>query len=121
MKKMREFEIEKIMVIMAKHDLIDLIYWNTNLNFFANCNDVFFWGASDGEVIESNEDLELLIKCCEDYEDNAIDLYCARKRKLRPQNVLYKHYDKDKWYLFDECGEEREVGIGNPYPREKSK
>ena len=46
-------------------------------------------------------------------------LYCARKRKMRPQGAMYKTIPKTLWHLFDVCGEEREMNMGNPKPQPK--
>lgn len=84
---------------------------------FVNCNDTFFWGCSDAEDIESREDIDLLKKSFEDVGGHycGSDLFCARKRKCRPQGACYTYYPEEYWHLFDECGEERETGLGNPY------
>lgn len=43
------------------------------------------------------------------------DLFAARVRSMRPQGAAYKvRYDKSIWPLFDACGPEREIGMGNP-------
>ena len=43
------------------------------------------------------------------------DLFAARSRQERPQGACYSGYDRSIWSLFDACGPEREVGLGNPY------
>ena len=45
----------------------------------------------------------------------AADLYCARKRSMRPQGALYSCIPEEHWDLFNKCGPEREVHAGNPY------
>lgn len=42
-------------------------------------------------------------------------LFSARSRGMRPQGAYYKLFPRDTWELFDACGPEREVGVGNPY------
>jgi len=41
-------------------------------------------------------------------------LYCARKRKMRPQGAMYEYLNKENWPLFDECGPVREKSLSNP-------
>ena len=41
---------------------------------------------------------------------------------MRPQGAYYPESDPETWPLFDDCGPEREVGLGNPYrPGERKK
>ena len=81
-----------------------------------NCNDLFFWGCADAENI--NEELMVefnqAVSDCGDLRIGA-ELYCARRREMRPQGACYSYYDKALWPLFDACGPERDVGFGNPY------
>ncbi|UDL15984.1 hypothetical protein QEH42_gp234 [Microbacterium phage Pumpernickel] len=41
-------------------------------------------------------------------------LFAAKSRKMRPQGAYYKSIPENIWHLFDACGPEREVGMGNP-------
>ena len=101
------------MWFIQEHDLFEEILWDGELRFYANCNDFFYWGCADGEPI-SKDDLDLLESSINDSKDyNGVLLYCARKRKMRPQGAYYKHLEKDK-VLFDACGDEREIDIANP-------
>lgn len=84
---------------------------------FVLCNDLFYWGCSDGEDI-ARESVPLFVKAVEDCNgnlDTGSDLYCSRIRGERPQGACYTYIDKELWSLFDECGPERETGFGNPY------
>lgn len=49
------------------------------------------------------------------YGSYALDLYSCRIEGMRPQGAVYRHNKKELWPLFDACGPEREVGLGNPY------
>lgn len=91
------------------------------LHMYVLCSDVFFWGSADMEEI-TPENLPLLHETREELhkinQDMQLDtLFCARVRKIRPQGALYKYLDEDTWHLFDDCGPERDVGIGNPHPQ----
>lgn len=88
------------------------LWWDEDLTFDANCSDLFFWGCADSEDI-NEEDLPLLRQSLEDSESHGMLLYCARKRKMRPQGAYYTHLREDE-ALFDVCGPERKTGIGNP-------
>lgn len=52
----------------------------------------------------------------------ASSLFACRSRKMRPQGACYPDDHPELWPLFDACGPEREVGMGNPYrPGERKK
>ena len=80
------------------------------------CNDVFYWGCADSEDI--NEDLLIEFQKAAEDCGNELQLgamlYCARRRKERPQGAIYSSIPKDLWHLFDECGLERKINAGNP-------
>ena len=105
--------ITKMMRFISENDLFEEIIWDGNLVFYALCNDLFYWGSADGEQI-NKDDIKLLEVSINDSKDyNGVLLYCARKRKMRPQGAYYKHLKEDK-ELFNACGEERKIDIGNP-------
>ncbi|MBT0771748.1 hypothetical protein KIH74_22600 [Kineosporia sp. J2-2] len=104
----------------------DSVFWHHregSLKLYFLCNDVFAWGCADAEEI-TEANLRLLAQARADlvasgdkYADHLGDLYAARVRKLRPQGACYPYYPESIWKLFDACGPEREVGMGNPKPR----
>lgn len=121
-----------VLTLIRRKDLHSTFYWQTEgdaapLTFFLNCNDLFAWGSADAEDItpDNIERLEKAIEECEaiDSDDGAMigcDLFVCRERGMRPQGACYPQgggYPEDRrfWPLFDACGPEREVGIGNPY------
>ncbi len=106
---------EKVLKLVAKYDITQELYWNEDLKFWIICNDFFFWGSADGEDINNREDLELLEQSLRDSKYSGALLYCARKRKMRPQGAYYTYIDKEDWGLFNDCGDKRETGLGNPY------
>lgn len=119
-------DIHKLVKTLAELD-IDNLWWRTEgdeVKVYVNCNDIFFWGCSDVEDIEVN-DVELLKEVHEQLEAIKtglsaywIYLYCSRKRKMQPmqpQGAVYKCIPKEMWNLINECGEEREIDISNPY------
>lgn len=71
------------------------------------CNDLFFWGCADGEDI-SLEELPQLIECHTLSPKFGGDLWCCRKREMRPQAAMYKYIPRDEWPLFDAAGPERD-------------
>jgi hypothetical protein len=121
---MEEYKIN-LLKLVAEHDMRDALYWSEDLSFYFLCNDIFFWGCADGEDVENQQDVDLLEQCIKDCqtvrqfgEVYASQLYCAKKRKMRPQGAYYKHIEvKELWPLFDACGPEREVNFGNTKPR----
>lgn len=111
---MNDEAIRALLLVLAEHEVHESVWWNCSLQFFVGCNDVFAWGCADAEPIESGHDIDALDQACKDAELNGPWLYCARKRKMRPQGALYKHIEPENRHWFDECGQERIVGIGNP-------
>jgi len=94
--------------LFAKHDCCDELYWTDDLIFYVHCNDLFFWGSVDVENIETDDNITLLMECLRQSKNNALLLYCARKRGMRPQGAYYKYLFKEE-DLFDNCGPEREL------------
>ncbi len=113
-------------------DHCDDIWWRTDteyapITFFVNCNDLFFWGSADCEEL-TPDNIELFEQSYRDADEAmkhgnvyASLLFCARVRAERPQGAYYKYLHEDIYHLFDACGPEREVGIGNPHPHPNSK
>ena len=83
-----------------------------------NCNDFFWWGTADAEGITAADLLDLkqaMKDCNEEFEFKWGQLlWCARKRKMRPQGPYYSSIPKELWGLFNACGDEREVDCLNP-------
>lgn len=82
-----------------------------------NCNDLFYWGCADSEDI-SEETFGEFIKAineCGGNEAIGADLYCCRRRKMRPQGACYSYIPKEYWELFNACGDARDVDFLNPY------
>ncbi len=110
------------------------LWWRTDdpeygpVSFFANCNDLFFWGSADCEDITPGN-IHVLEQAVADMR--ALDLvdsdgspapwraahllFCARVRGERPQGAYYSYIEKEYWPLFDAAGPARETGFGNPY------
>jgi hypothetical protein len=107
--------------LMRKYDKFHDLIWDDDLNFEVICSDDFFWGSADGERVTS-ESLSQLEQAFKDCEKAVPDfgplygnmLYAARRRKMRPQGAAYPEY-KALWPLFDACGPERKIELGNPY------
>lgn len=112
--KLTDGEIKRLLLVIAERELHGEIFWHTDLTFMVNCNDLFHWAFADAELIESSNDIDQLDAACKEAGYDGASLYCARRRKMRPQGACYKHLDEKNWPLFDACGPEREVGFGNP-------
>jgi hypothetical protein len=85
-----------------------------------NVSDVFAWGCADAEDV-TPETLPLLEQACLDLRAigrsevvYTADLYAARVRGMRPQGAAYPKERAATQALFDACGPEREIGLGNP-------
>jgi hypothetical protein len=96
----------------------DDIWWRVDgeyapLTIFVNCNDLFFWGCSDAETI-TIDNIGIFEQAYKDSIDHGGLLFCCRVRGMRPQGAYYKYLDDAEKPLFDACGPEREIGLGNP-------
>lgn len=117
----------KFLQLINHYDLgLDYIHTNSVSDIIVNCNDVFFWACGDGECIESQEDLDLLESCIRDirgieslFSEEPFILFCARKRKLRPQGAYFGYINPENIELFKAAGPERLVDFGNPYTIEE--
>ncbi len=112
--------LEKFMlrVLSVTSDNCGDIIWNTDgkyapLAFFVICNDLFYWGCADSEAV-SCDNITILEQSYKDSPNNGGLLFCCRVRKMRPQGAYYHYFDADERPLFDACGQEREVCLGNP-------
>lgn len=125
-------DILTILSFISENDLIGDVYWRCDdeyapITFWINCNDLMAWGSSDGEDL-TIENLSVLRQSIDDIE--TIDkvgfiygpsLFVCRMRKQRPQGAAYPK-EESLWPLFDACGPERKVELGNPYkPGQKKK
>ena len=96
----------------------DDIWWRVDgeyapLTIFVNCNDLFFWGCSDAEMI-TIDNIDVFEQAYKDSIDHGGLLFCCRVRGMRPQGAYYKYLDDGEKPLFDACGPEREIKLGNP-------
>lgn len=118
--------IFEILRLIEEYDLFGDIWWDENINFLADCNDIFYWGTADAEPIRER-DLELFRQSLKDLEEiesyfafvYGPILYCCRKREMRPQNAFYNTIPQEIHQLFDACGDEREADFGNPQERKE--
>ena len=112
---------EELLKLIAKHDDHGMLWWNDNLQFYIICNDMFSWGTADLEPI-SEDSLSELENAYKDGGDWGTELYCARRRKKRPQGAFYAEIDESVWHLFDACGPERSTSENGNTPKpDKSK
>lgn len=94
------------------------------LHLLANVSDVFAWGGADCEPItpdtlpaleQAYADLKAI-----DADEYTAELYAARQRRERPQGAAYPDSKHKSWRqisaLYDACGPERPLGLGNPKP-----
>lgn len=106
---------ELTMKDLIDDEVVDLDEEGTSIN----CSDEFFWGSADAEDI-TEDTLAEFNKAVDDCGGEVLDgtastLYCARRRKMRPQGAMYTYIDKEHWPLFDACGPVRDLELGNPY------
>ena len=115
----------QMLAFIADHDLFDSFTWRTAgayapITFWLDCSDLLSWGCADAELVNA-ENLSLLQQAIADCKAidpqqgvaNGCDLFVCRVNKCRPQGVAYPK-NRELWPLFDACGPERAVGLGNP-------
>lgn len=100
-----------LLALTAKHDVNDELMWTEDLEFAVMCSDAFWWGTADAEDITPETLPELEQALIDGGTMDGMLLYCARRRKMRPQGAMYKHIEQPE--LFN-VFPERETGIGNP-------
>jgi len=116
---------QRVLAAFSQGDICDGVWWKAEgdqLRLYAICSDVFAWGTADLEEI-TPERLPILDQALADLlavsGDSGIwlpELYAARIRCMRPQGAAYPG-DPQVDALFDACGPERPVGLGNPEPQ----
>lgn len=114
---------DDILRLIVREDIFGSVIWNERANgelkFSVLCNDTFWWATADCEEV-NKETLSELQRALDDtheicgYSDWGDVLYCARRRKMRPQGAIYKHMPSKIKHLFDACGPERKVEMLNP-------
>jgi len=98
---MTEQDAIKVLAFIAKHNLHDHIWWRCDgeyapITIWVNCNDLFYWAQADAEDLNIG-DLPILEQAIVDLSaiDDVLgacystDLYCCRKRQMRPQKPAY--------------------------------
>jgi len=111
--------ITDVLLEIEEQDCYGIITWASHgefapLTFFVNCNDLFWWATADAETL-TPEGLPLLRQAIADVvaatgpEDRFVgfDLWCARTRKMRPQQPAYPQNERLR-ILFDVCGPVRD-------------
>jgi hypothetical protein len=115
-------EIEKILLSLNKISnnnsfYNEILFSETNdkngIQFYINCSDLFHWGCADCQYF-SELDIPNLIQAYKDMLECEqpryfTDLWCCRKREMRPQKPYYKFLCEQTIKLFNECGPERNV------------
>ena len=108
----------QVLRMLVRHDLVDNAIFsvdrdNTGRLFIAeNCSDLWHWACADAEAIAAEDIPEYeraIVDCLEIGADVdwAGQLWACRKRKMRPQNCIYKGMPLALAALFDACGPER--------------
>lgn len=109
---------------MFPNDCSESLLWRCDggyapITFMVNCSDEFAWACADAEPI-TPADIDALEQAFTDVR--AVDpdalyqapmLFVARKRGMRPQGAAYPT-DARLHPLFDACGPERQIDLGNP-------
>jgi hypothetical protein len=96
---------------------------NGRMTFAMVCSDTFAWGCADAEEI-ALEDLPMLRGCLDDLKAAGdysevwlAELYCARKRGMRPMNRWMQVHQAELGAaaaLIEAAGPERESMFGAP-------
>lgn len=110
--------MEEIMKFVEENGLFGKVKWNSTdsgFKFFVECNDLFWESGYETEEV-SEKDLTLFKSSLEDSK-YGIELFCCRKRGMRPQGAFYRNLSIQECSMFDECGQPRATGHGNPIER----
>lgn len=95
---------------------IELSIESDGTKMWVNCSDVFWWGCADAEEI-TLEELPALLACYDEVGAGG-ELWCCRKRKMRPQTASYEEcYPPKDWPIFDLSGPERDDSDGKRRPQ----
>lgn len=117
--------VTRVLDLFAKADCHGELLWRIvdgQPEFSADVSDVFAWGGADCEDVTPDtmpvlEQAFVELKAL-GAEEFIADLYAARLRKMRPQGAAYPSGTHKAWRevsaLYDACGPERELGLGNP-------
>lgn len=106
-------EHEELVYSLLIEDKMEVYGEKGSVKMAVDCSDTFFWGCSDCEEI-SLEELPSLVECYAASPTYGGELWCAKKRGMRPQSASYKEcYPEIEWPLFDACGPERTDSDGN--------
>ncbi len=103
-----EAQDSRLLEDLILEDRLEIHVDGKTVTTFVNCNDLFYWACSDCEEITLDE-LPRLKECLEINPKIGADLWCSRKRGMRPQKPYYdeRYCPKDLWPLFDACGPEQ--------------
>lgn len=126
---MAEKYVFRVLAAWERCDIYEQLMWRVKddtVRFLAICSDVFYWGTADCEEI-AEEDLPMLESTADELlalggvaDAYMPELFCARKRGMRPQMPWGRSYgakpgvyDKDNLdprvrALFDACGPVRD-------------
>lgn len=104
---------KELLKFIAEHDLHDYLFWDEDLDFHVMCNDVFYWGTSDMELI-TLDSFNIFKECIDEIGHQGVYLYASKQRKLRPQGAFYKYIKKVYWNKFNACGNKRKLDFLNP-------
>lgn len=115
--------IHDVLKLARAGDFSGELLWYSDgerITISVDVSDVFAWGGADCEDV-TPERLPVLaqamadLKAIHPHDDMyTVDLYAARIRGERPQGAAYPKERAATQALFDACGPEREVGLGNP-------
>ena len=125
---MTPYEAAEILALFAEaHDFDCGVMWRVDMSpgadretrLFAECNDLFFWGAADAEEI-AVDDVPLLRQALADLRPLRAQyemghLFAARKRGMRPQRPCYKDMDAAVAALYDACCTEEERAVADKH------
>lgn len=120
---------DDMLLLIAKYQLFEGVLWHQNkeggFDFTVACSDFFWWETADFEEVDEKTFPELEQALSDKMEaasgpmHHGALLYCARRRKMRPQGYYYKYLVPETHVLFDACGPEREMDEMNPHDQKE--
>ena len=116
----KDFVYKVVSTLLTNDDYYGCdLFWREDegvVSVFVNCNDIFYWATADCEEIETPEQIHEIERAFKDLaaigEVESVvwgaELWCCRKRQMRPQKPVLETIPEKIRHMFEQCGPERE-------------
>lgn len=106
---LNDLELAKVIKVLSKLEDVDSCFFfyqdDDSVTVAVNCNDYFYWGCADCEVITVSdlEDIEKFCLLCNSTSHSAfygLQLWSSWKRRQLPQEAILKKWPEERKELF---------------------